>query len=567
MKWSPLVAAILFFAVAGVWLSRDTERAKHAYPPGSSLNTGDEGVSLAQAYLAAHGTQVSRLVDPLDLKTLEPQALLIRVDPVRAVQPRVQHLETTPLDEDGGTDGGSRGDAGADGGASDDGGNDGGTGTFVDAGSDGGGDGGSDGGGDGGSDGGGDGGSDGGVDGGTDGGRSWGERIFGDHDSDADRDDEADGGRDAEERVGSGLDFWLRAHDCKRPRAAEAFELDELDEQFVRRGGTLFIAAPGCWTPDEAVEGDDESGDAGPSDAGVASESGRVDGVESTDDQPDAGPTDGLAAAGDGEDDDAQPADASEGPVEAEKAPAADPAATPIADKVLPLFPAVRELHLTPHLSLPAKAMVDAQPFFEMNFAPAVAFKKLGRGQIWMVDEPFIFENQQLGDGDHLALLAAIAGARRPVIFDETVHGFTRERGLTELFRGWGLIPALLIAGLACVLLFWRRAATVGAPADGFRDTRSEAIDFVDSAASLFERALIPADALVLYTTHIVREIALRLAISNDDALKRLALLAPSLSPLTAGTQMSEREFQVQLQILTHALERFRDEHPRSSDV
>jgi hypothetical protein len=542
MKWSPLVAAILFFAIAGVWLSRDTERAKHAYPPGSSLNTGDEGVSLAQAYLAAHGAQVARLVDPLDLKTLAPQALLIRIDPVRAVRTQVKHLETTPLDEDGGTDGGPPGDAGTDGGAVGDGGTDSGAGAFADAG------------------------SAGGVDGGIDGGRSWAERVFGDHDSDADRDD-VDGGPDGQERVGGGLGFWLRAHDCKRPHAAEAFELDELDEQFVRRGGTLFIAAPGCWTPEETVE-EDESGDAGPGDAGMASEPGGVAVGETTDDQTDAGLTGGPGAAGDGEDDDdAPPAAEPEAQLEAGKVPAAAPTATPLADKVLPLFPAVRELHLTPHLSLPAKAMVDAQPFFEMNFAPAVAFKKLGLGQIWMVDEPFIFENQQLGDGDHLALLAAIAGSRRPVIFDETVHGFTRERGLTELFRGWGLIPALLIAGFACVLLFWRRAATVGAPADGFRDTRSEAIDFVDSAASLFERALIPADALVLYTTHIVREIALRLAISNDDALKRLALLAPSLSPLAAGAQMSEREFQVQLQILTHALERFRDEHPRSSDV
>jgi|GEM_PF-2536803 len=537
MKWSPLVAALIFFATAGVWLSRDTERAKHAYPPGSSLNTGDEGVSLAQAYLAAHGAQVARLVDPLDLKTLGSQALLIRVDPVRTVRTQVQHLETTPLDEDGGADGGTDGgpasDAGTDGGAAGDGGNDGGADALVDAGSD----------------------------GGVDGGRSLVERLFGDHDSDSDSNDGADDGGIRADGLGGGLAFWLRAHDCKRPDAADAFELDELDEQFVRRGGTLFIAAPGCWTPEENIAEDDASGDAGPSDAGMASEPGGVDDGES-----DAGMA-GALGVDDEDDDDARPADEPEAQLEGENARAADLTATPLADKVLPLFPAVRELHLTPHLSLPEKAMVDAQPLFEMNFAPAVAFKKLGLGQIWMVDEPFIFENQQLGNGDHLALLAAIAGSRRPVIFDETVHGFTRERGLTELFRGWGLIPALLIAGLACVLLFWRRAATVGVPADGWRDTRSEAIDFVDSAASLFERALIPADALVLYRTHIVHEISLRLAISNDDAQKRLALLAPTLRPLTAGTQMSEREFQARLQILTHALERFRDEHPRSSDV
>jgi hypothetical protein len=128
-------------------------------------------------------------------------------------------------------------------------------------------------------------------------------------------------------------------------------------------------------------------------------------------------------------------------------------------------------------------------------------------------------------------------------------------------------MPALLIAALAALLLFWRRATTLGPPADGWRDTRSEALDFVDSAAALFERALTPEGALTLYRTHLVREISLRLGLTADAAARRLDALAKGAPALKPGAPVSARELQLHLQLLTQAIERFRDEHPRFNDA
>jgi hypothetical protein len=235
------------------------------------------------------------------------------------------------------------------------------------------------------------------------------------------------------------------------------------------------------------------------------------------------------------------------------------------AQKVFPLLAGVRELEPAEPRALPDRALVDAQPVFEHDGDPAVAFRPLGRGEVWLLAEPEIFSNNRLGKADHLALLAALAAAGRPVVFDEHVHHLSDNAGLFDLLRAWGLGPALLLGALALGAAFWRAAVTVGPAQDPWRDPRSESVELVDSMAALYKRALSPVEALQLYRTRLVHEIALRKATSERKAEALLPQYAPGLDLPLAGARISEHDFRVQLAILVHAFERFRDEHPSRS--
>jgi len=54
---------------------------------------------------------------------------------------------------------------------------------------------------------------------------------------------------------------------------------------------------------------------------------------------------------------------------------------------------------------------------------------------VWMLAEPELLFNRNLGAGDHLALLLALAGGGRTVVFDEHVHGVRDEAASCSLAR------------------------------------------------------------------------------------------------------------------------------------
>lgn len=222
--------------------------------------------------------------------------------------------------------------------------------------------------------------------------------------------------------------------------------------------------------------------------------------------------------------------------------------------KVSPLLPGVHDLRPEKPRALPAAALVDAQPVFEHDETPSVARRLLGAGEVWWLAEPEMLLNARLGEGDHLALLLALCAGRAPV-FDESVHGLRSDAGPLGLLRQWGLGPALLVGALAALASFWRRARTLGPPADAFADPRSESVELVDSLAALYRRALQPAEAVALYRHLVVRELATTLGVAEARAERALAERAPALA-----AAQGPRE---QLSILVAACERFRNEHRR----
>ena len=229
------------------------------------------------------------------------------------------------------------------------------------------------------------------------------------------------------------------------------------------------------------------------------------------------------------------------------------------ARKVSPLLPGVAKLDPPKPSVLGAAALVDAQPIFEHGETPSLARRTLGAGEVYFLAEPELLFNDALGKADHLALLAALVGTGRPVVFDEAVHDVRTDAGLLGLLREWGLGPALVVAILAAGALALRQAATIGPPADPWRDPRSESVELVDSMAALYQRALSPAEALQLYRRHLVHEISLRLVVGEKRAEALFHPYAPT--DVADMRRLSDAELRERLARLVSAWERFRDEH------
>jgi len=229
------------------------------------------------------------------------------------------------------------------------------------------------------------------------------------------------------------------------------------------------------------------------------------------------------------------------------------------ARKVSPLLPGVAKLDPPKPYGLDAPALVDAQPVFEHGETPSLARRTLGAGEVYFLAEPELLFNDNLGKADHLALLVALAGTGRPVVFDEGVHDLRTEPGLLGLLREWGLGPALVVAFLAVCALALRHATTIGPPADPWRDPLSESVELVDSMAALYQRALSPAEALQLYRRHLVHEISLRLVVGEKRAEALFHPYAPT--DVADMRRLSDAELRERLARLVSAWERFRDEH------
>jgi hypothetical protein len=231
-------------------------------------------------------------------------------------------------------------------------------------------------------------------------------------------------------------------------------------------------------------------------------------------------------------------------------------AAAPL-ERVLPLLPGVRRLDTNASLGLAGPGLVDAVTLFERGAFPVLTRTALGRGDVFLLSSPDVLTNERLSRGDNLALLAALAGKGRPVLFDESVHGLWDRPGILDLLRRWGFGPALLLMALAAGVAFWRRTVTLGRPTD-WRDVRTESVDLVQALSQLYQRALRPADALALHHARLVHDIQLRLGLNPKAAAEKARELTSGWEP--SATRLGQGEFQRQLDVLNQAMRRLRDD-------
>lgn len=223
----------------------------------------------------------------------------------------------------------------------------------------------------------------------------------------------------------------------------------------------------------------------------------------------------------------------------------------------LPLLPGVRVLG-DGCRGLQGGLVDQATPAFVVDERPAISRLRLGDGEVWLLGCPEALENAGLGQADHLALLAALAGPGRPVLFDERSNGAAGAGGVGEVLVGWGLGGSLALAVLVLLALAWRRAVVPGPDSPPADPPAGSALDGVPAVAALYERAMTPAACLDLHHRRLQRAAAARHggSAAGQAAMQRLL---PNWRPPASA---DHNAFRAALRRLNHAFRSLRDEHP-----
>lgn len=203
-------------------------------------------------------------------------------------------------------------------------------------------------------------------------------------------------------------------------------------------------------------------------------------------------------------------------------------------EKVLPLWPGVGRLAGQPMRGFDALPL-QAQAIFVSEDWPVLARLPFGRGEVLALALPELLSNAHLAEADHLRLLEALCGEGRPVLFDEHAHGLGRETGLVDLLGRYGLGPLLGLLALTGAAIAWRESVRAGPAQDDYRETRSEAVDLVDSVAQLYDRALRRDEALVLYHRSLAHAVAAKEGLRGRALEARLHALIGGPAPRRGG--------------------------------
>lgn len=228
--------------------------------------------------------------------------------------------------------------------------------------------------------------------------------------------------------------------------------------------------------------------------------------------------------------------------------------------KVFPIWPGVDHV-VPPYVrGLDAPALPAAHTVFLAGDSTLILRQPIGKGDLVLLACPEILSNEHLGQSGHLALLESMAGVaeRRPVLFDERAHGLADSGGVVSTLSEWGLGPLLLLGLLATGAGFWRAAARLG-PADREeRDTRSDAVELLDSLADLYDRALHRGDAVRLYHESFLHTLAVESGLRGRALDERAAKLLDGFVP-TQEEDLSRERFDQALRTINQAFRRVSD--------
>jgi hypothetical protein len=229
--------------------------------------------------------------------------------------------------------------------------------------------------------------------------------------------------------------------------------------------------------------------------------------------------------------------------------------------KVFPRFGGVERLDPSPARSLGGWAPRESLAVFSGDESPVVTVARRGKGEIVLCSTPEIFQNGRIGAADHLALLEQLAGTGRPVYFDEFAHGLDRGTGPFEILARWGFGPFLVVILTAALVSFWRRRVRVGPEEDDVRETRIEAVDFVDSLALLYGRMLPRRHLLALYSQAFGQSVAVQTGLRGPALQSRIREFLPdgTAARPAGGKDVGAAEFQRDLETINEAFRRLND--------
>ncbi|MDQ6802915.1 MAG: hypothetical protein M3041_19090 [Acidobacteriota bacterium] len=236
-----------------------------------------------------------------------------------------------------------------------------------------------------------------------------------------------------------------------------------------------------------------------------------------------------------------------------------------VAHKVFPFAPGIERIALPERRGIaPSSLSARMVAWYISGKSVVVSREPLGAGDIIVVAVPEMFQNKNLGIGNHLPLLIALSGAARPIYFDEYVHGLASADGPLDLLKEWRLGPFLLLLLGVAILKLWRGAARVGPPEEEFRDTRSEAVDLVSSLGALYQKSMTDTEALALYQEALTRTVAAQSGLRGDALQKRVAELMGGPAMLHTRRRIPSADLRIGLQRINNAFRRLNAKHQRN---
>jgi hypothetical protein len=129
----------------------------------------------------------------------------------------------------------------------------------------------------------------------------------------------------------------------------------------------------------------------------------------------------------------------------------------------------------------------EALPLVGDGDATVVALARVGEGTVILISDPTFLQNAGLARSDNATLALGIAGTTdAPVVFLESVHGYTSATGLGALPENWKW--ALALAGLAALVTIAARARRNGPPDEERRELPPPRVAYVDSMAGILGR-------------------------------------------------------------------------------
>jgi hypothetical protein len=222
------------------------------------------------------------------------------------------------------------------------------------------------------------------------------------------------------------------------------------------------------------------------------------------------------------------------------------------ATKVFPIWAGIDEIQLPASRTLLAKdALRRAHALYAIDDDPAMARLLIGKGELILLAAPELFDNDHVAQ--HLDLLAALAGDRRIVYFDETVHGFLTDTGTLDLLRRWRLGPTLVLLLIIAAVTIWRGARRAGKAEDDYRDTRSDAVDLVSSLGALYDESTSYAEGIALYHQALTQTVAAQSGLRGEALHKRISMLTNDLRPPDKSERLQIEDFKAMLTTLNEA--------------
>ena len=169
-----------------------------------------------------------------------------------------------------------------------------------------------------------------------------------------------------------------------------------------------------------------------------------------------------------------------------------------------------------------------------------------GRGRIVLLADVTAVMNSSIATADNAAFSLGIVGEDgRPVVFDEYVHGYADEEGLTAIPDAWlwafGLGVIALIAYLIAI------GSRLGPPEEPDRMLAPARRRYLDAMAGMLEKTGQPEAAAAPIRSEVRRMIAIRGGRSPDDstdgiseAASRLGLSADEINAVVGTDQDKE---------------------------